>query len=443
MHASLTAPIVAIVGAGASGTLAAIHVLRRARRPTRVVLIDRQSPPGKGVAYGTTDPLHLLNVRAAGMSAFADDPQHLASWAKSDPAEFLPRQLYARYLSETLRAAQADASSGVTLEVRRDEVIDLSDDACALHLSSGEWMECARVVLALGNFSPRHLRLASANCFFQLHQDPWSPSALEGLGSGDAVLLVGTGLTMVDVVVSLIGTRGHRGQIYAVSRRGQLPQVHAEIGPQPAPAVEDLPPSALGALRAVRRAATREADWRSIVDGLRPVTQSIWQSFSPVERERFVRHVQPYWDTHRHRIAPRVGQLVAEARDADQLHVFAGRLVAANGAQVHIKLRNAGERWLEVKRVINCTGPETNPVRLEDPLVQHLLERGLASADSLGLGFNTVAGGRLVDARGQASQRVLSLGPMRRAELWETIAVPDIRVQAAELAELLVSELGA
>jgi uncharacterized NAD(P)/FAD-binding protein YdhS len=437
----LTAPTIAIVGAGASGALAAIHFLRRAHRPTRLVLIDRQSSPGQGVAYGTTDPLHLLNVRAGGMSVFGDDPQHFARWANSSPDEFLPRQLYAQYLSDTLRTAQADAMSAVKLEVRRAGVTDVADDPCALQLGSGEWIDCARMVLALGNFSPRSLRLGGAEGSIQICQDPWSPSALDGLAADEAVLLVGTGLTMVDEVVSLIGTRGHRGQIYAVSRRGQLPQVHAELGPQPASPVEDLPPSALGAFRAVRRAARDEPDWRSTVDGLRSVTQSTWQSLPLAERERFLRHVQPYWDTHRHRIAPGIGRLLAEARDSGQLHVFAGRVVGVNAAYVRIKLRHAGEHSLEVKRVINCTGPETNPVRLKDPLVQHLLERGLVSPDPLGLGFTTVSGGRLVDARGQPTKRLLSLGPMRRAELWETIAVPDIRVQAAELAELLVDEL--
>jgi uncharacterized NAD(P)/FAD-binding protein YdhS len=393
------------------------------------------------VAYGTTDPLHLLNVRAGGMSVFGDDPQHFARWADASPDEFLPRQQYARYVSDTLRTARADAASGVTLEVRRDGVIDVVDDPGALQLSSGEWIDCARVVLALGNFSPRSLRLAGAESSLQICQDPWSPSALDGLGADEGVLLVGTGLTMIDEVVSLIGTRGHRGQIYAVSRRGQLPQVHAELGPEPAPPVEDLPPTAFGALRAVRRAARHEPDWRSTVDGLRSVTQATWQSLPLAERERFLRHVQPYWDTHRHRIAPSIGRLVAEARDCGQLHVYAGRVVGVNAASVRIKLRHAGERALEVKRVINCTGPETNLARLDDPLVQHLLERGLVSPDPLGLGFTTVSDGRLVDARGQPTRRLLSLGPMRRAELWETIAVPDIRVQAAELAELLASEL--
>jgi uncharacterized NAD(P)/FAD-binding protein YdhS len=437
-----TPPTIGIVGAGASGTLAAIHLLSRARVPVRIVLIDRNLPPGRGVAYGTTDPQHLLNVRAGNMSALPDDPLHFAAWARSDSSDFVSRRVYAEYLAATLEAAQSEATPGVILDVRKGAVVDAKIYATALRLEADQSIRADRSVLALGNFPPGPLRLAGALDGF-VRQDPWSPSALEGLEIDQPVLLVGTGLTMVDVVVSLIGTRGHRGQIYALSRRGQVPQIHADMGPDPTSPPDDLPMTTLGLLRRVRQMAAREDDWRSAVDGLRPVTQSTWQALPLAERERFVRHLQPYWDTHRHRIAPRIGRLICDARQSGQLTVVAGRLLGVDGSNVRVKPRHADERTLQVARVINCTGPAASLRGVQDPFVQRLLTRGLASPGLLDFGLRTLRDGRLVDAHGQPSARLFTLGPMRRGELWETIAVPDIRVQAANLAEVLLHELDA
>ncbi len=453
-------PTIAIVGGGASGTLAALQLLRQARRPLRVVLCDRGADESLGAAFSTRDPMHLLNVRAGAMSAFPDAPLDFVAWltehheAEQPPVEagqFVARRRYGAYLRDRLREAAEAAPPGATLEIERDAVVRVAADPPRLVLGSGRTIPVDRVVLALGNFHPRPLPVRGPTGM--VRDDPWVPSALEGLRPASGVLLVGTGLTMVDAVVSLVVTQRHTGPIYAVSRRGLLPRVHVEVGaPNESWADAAFATSTRGLVRQVRTraedAAAVERDWRTVLDGLRPATQQLWRGLSAAERERFLRHVVPYWDTHRHRIAPEVGRVLAEAQASGQLQVWAGRLLGAEpvadgrGMRVHIGLRRDGVRQVEVERVLNCTGPATDYERVDEPLVADLLGSGQASADPLHLGFQTTAEGRLVQADGSPSSVLFGLGPMRRAELWETTAVPEIRAQAARLAEVLTAELG-
>ncbi len=435
----MTAPTVAIVGGGASGTLAAVHLLRHAQRPVHIVLVERRDAAiGEGVAYATTDPNHLLNVRAGNMSALPDVPGHFASWAHVDGPTFAPRRDYARYLAAALAEAQAEAIPGVVLEVRRDEVQGVATLEPALQLRAGGELRVQRAILALGNFPPRPLRGGTSTI---LRNNPWAADALDGMSPDDAVLLVGSGLTMVDLVVSLVETRHHQGPIYAVSRRGQLPQIHAELGPTATPIQGDLPTTAAALLRRIRSETAAAPDWRSTIDGLRPVTQATWRAAPLDERARFMRHLQPYWDTHRHRIAPEIGRIMADALQRGQLRTFAGRLVDLTDTTARIRVRRNGELTLEVQRVVNCTGPSTSFEGVDERLLQNLLASQVATLDALRLGFATTADGRLVDSSGQPSSWLFSLGPMRRGELWETVAVPDIRVQAAHLADALIEEL--
>ena len=449
-------PTIAIVGAGASGTLTAVQLLRRASHPLRVLLFERAPASARGVAYGTTFDDHLLNVRAGSMSGFPDDPPCCVNWlhargVASAPTDFVSRRLYGEYLGETLDEAKRAAAEGVKLQVRNDEVVGIGSDSTTIQLRDGEEIHADRVVLALGNFAPRSL-LRNQPSDPRVQDDPWASSATAQLDPDAAVLLVGTGLTFVDVVLSLLVQRGHRGPIYAVSRRGLLPQVHADVSPYPRTWTDDeLVPTARGLLRAVRtevrEAAARGADWRSVVDSLRPATQRAWLRASPAERERFLRHVQPYWDTHRHRIASQVGAVLAGALESGQLRTMAGRLVSiepnSEGVHVEVALRRGGQWSAEVARVINCTGPAADLRAAGVWLVSGLLESGLVRQDPLRLGLETAKEGRVVDAHGSPSRTLFAVGPLRKGALWESTAMPEIRVQAAELAELLLREVSA
>jgi uncharacterized NAD(P)/FAD-binding protein YdhS len=447
----------AIVGAGFSGTLTAVHLLRTARAPFAIALIERRPEPGLGVAYSTTTEGHLLNVPAAGMSAFPDQPGHFLAWLEAETGRkplspFVPRTLYGRYLQHLLAEAEANAAPGVTLERRHGDVVGLraGPDGVTLTLEQGESLDARRVVLALGHFPPADPKVSHGSDFYRSPRyaaEPWAPSALEGLTPGAPVLLIGSGLTAIDLALALV-ERGHRGTIHMLSRRGQLPHPH-RLGMPPAPmdGWKALPPKVsawLPWLRAeVERLEAEGGDWRQAMDGLRPQVQALWHGLSEPERRRFLRHVRPFWEIHRHRMAPEVGEALTMLRAIDRLYVHAGRLVAFEEREneVLVALRPRGSEKagvLSVGRVINCTGPECDFRKMRHPLLASLLEQGLIRPDPLGMGLDVTEDGRVVDAFGQASERLYAIGPLRKGRLWETTAVPELRGQAAAVAELVL-----
>ena len=272
--------------------------------------------------------------------------------------------------------------------------------------------------------------------------DPWSPHALDGLAPDAAVLLVGTGLTMVDVVISLLDA-GHRGPIQAISRRGLLPHAHVPVAHGPAPAAGAAAAGLSGQLRQLRRdvqAATQSGlPWQSVMDGVRHRTQEIWRALSLPERSRFLRHTRPWWDIHRHRIAPAVAARIDQARASGQLRITAGRIMslAADPTGLNITYTPRGEAkpaQARVARTINCTGPACDVRRSDDPLIRSLLEQGLAEPDELHLGFNVNPQGEVVGSAGIVTPNLYAIGPVTKGTWWEITAVPDIRQHCARLA---------
>ncbi len=273
--------------------------------------------------------------------------------------------------------------------------------------------------------------------------DPWVPGALDHIKPDDDVLILGTGLTMYDVVLSL-RERGHAATIHAASRRGLMPRPHA---PQPlgltgAPAPDAwlaVEPTAKALLSALRQAATR-CDWRAVVDSVRPVTQKLWHQLSPAERERFAARLRPFWEVHRHRAATSVHVAIQELIDAGSLRFRAARLRGwipqADGV-----IADLGDTQLRVRHVINCTGPDSDVTRSTDPLVQALLRRGLIASDPMGYGVETASDGATIDAQGTPSNWLYTLGTWRKPGLWESVAVPELRVQARDLAATINSAL--
>ncbi|WP_426757000.1 FAD/NAD(P)-binding protein [Myxococcus sp. Y35] len=475
---------VAIVGGGASGTLLAVHLLRSARAPLRVALVERNGRAGLGLAYSTTSPCHLLNVPAAKMGAFPEDPEHFLRWVRCElpgtsPGAFVSRQRFGRYLESVLREARAHAGPGVMLDVVDRDVaaVEEASGAVWLHLADGARLEARVAVLALGNALPSNLRVPDGGLYTsrRYHRSPWAKDALRGVTDQDDVLLIGTGLTMVDTVLSL-AEQGHQGHIHALSRHGLLPHVHQEgaRGTYVSPGIRDalralrqetrrehrdaedtaghppLPVRIRPVLRLVRqevrRAARAGADWRQVVDALRPVTVPLWQRLPVGERRRFLRHLRAYWDVHRHRMAPSIGETVERLRRQGRLSIHAAHIrgfaLEPTGVAVRTRPRGHGgeEAVLHVQHVINCTGPEGAMTR-GHPVLGGLVEAGRVRPDALGMGLATDADGALLDASGQASGRLYTLGPPRRGELWETTAVPEIRSQARDLAWHLLQRL--
>ena len=457
-------PTVAIVGGGFSGCMVAVHLLQQAQQPLRVVLIDRTDAPGRGVAYRDQPECHLLNVRVEAMSAFPDRPDHFLDWLNNvyspchpvGTSEYLPRRIYGFYVESVLAEAQQAARRGVTLEVRNDEVLGLrpQDDGVCLRLGSGGQLRADRLVLALGNPGPADPPLADRDFFASPRYlgHAWSTPGLYSIRRDENLLLIGSGLTTLDWLAAL-QTLGHHGRIHVVSRRGLLPQLHRAAAPQALSFNPlELPPRVLPLLRRLRQEAqaveARGGDWRAVIDALRPYTQKLWQRLPAAEQQRFLRHLRPYWEVHRHRAAPRIVESVYELLRSGQLQMLAGRLLGfeerEQEVEVSVRPRLGGEPLkLQVQRVVNCTGPESNYRRLSHPLIVSLRERGLIQPDSLGLGLLTDSHGALLDRDGRASERLHTLGPARKGQLWETTAVPEIRIQAQALARRLLALIGA
>ncbi|MET8449296.1 FAD/NAD(P)-binding protein [Streptomyces sp. NPDC005209] len=445
---------VAVVGAGAAGTLTAVQLCEtasRRRTPLDVVLIDPAPEAGRGTAYATPDPRHRLNVPAGNMSAYPDDPGHFTRWLcrHGEPevtgADYATRYRYGAYLADTL--GQAVVRAHGTVAVRR---LRTSAESCGatpdgrmeLRLADGTRLAADAAVLATGPAGPAAAWVPPAlRDSPRFVGAPWTPGALDGTReSTEAVLLVGTGLTAVDLALTL--DRPGRS-VHALSRNGLLPQPHTlrPAGVMPAPA--DLSDTSLARLRrAVYRHLSRSVrthgDWRPGLDSLRPHTPRLWRSLSPEERAEFLAREGALWNTHRHRMAPATAEHVSRARTARRLHVHTGtvaRVTAQDDGPLAVELSNG--RVLHVGWVIDCTGPGRLP---DGPLWSSLFAAGTTVPGPLGMGVAT-HDGRLLDASGAAGLPLFTLGAPRRGELWETTAIPEIRVQAAELAQQLLAPL--
>jgi uncharacterized NAD(P)/FAD-binding protein YdhS len=444
---------IAILGGGASGTLLAAELLRRAQRPLEIALVEPRSALGRGPAYTTSFAVHVMNVPAARLSARADDPDHFLAWLRRrDPqatgTTFAPRAHYGRYLQEVVTDARVAARRLVELDHVRDEVTDVRPGAgggFAVALAAAPPLVADRVVLALGNLPPDALRrLAPAGGEPERFVcDPWAPGAFDFPSPEGDVLVLGTGLTAVDVVLGL-RHRGHEGRVVAVSRHGFLPRVHAFPAPRPAPVWELAASASLRETVAeVRRQLARTGgDFRLVVDGLRGRTQALWRALAPADRARFLRHLQPFWDVHRHRMAPEVDAGLRAQLATGAVRVLAGRVEALQErcGVVHASIRPRGAHAtteVAVRHVVDCTGPAPL-ARTSHPLVRRLLASGLVRTDALGLGLDATPDGRLVSLENRSGDRLFALGPLLRGALWETTAMGEIRAQAAGLAERLL-----
>ncbi|MEO7240459.1 MAG: FAD/NAD(P)-binding protein, partial [Sphingomicrobium sp.] len=382
------------MGGGFSGTMLAAEL---ARRGIAAVLIDGTKRSGRGVAYSTGEPAHLLNVRAEAMSAWADAPDHFAKWfgqRGGDPRGFAPRQSFGVYLRDILD----DAVAGGQVEVIERAAIAATpgDGGWTVELDDGRALDCAALILANGNQPPEPLGFAAA-AGARMINNPWGAEAQAAVraaaGSGGDVLLIGTGLTMVDLVLSL-DAAGHRGTIVALSRRGLIPRGHADFAPAPA-AIEDVPRgNALALWRWLRRRAGA-VGWRAAVDALRPHSQTLWQGLPAAEQRRFLRHARPWWDVHRHRIAPEISARLAQLVGEGRLEVRAGRIAAMRdaGDGVEVTIDRRGQRGTVPAKAekfafaFNCTGPLGALARSQDPLLRGLLDAGAIRPDALGMGI--------------------------------------------------------
>jgi uncharacterized NAD(P)/FAD-binding protein YdhS len=449
---------IAIIGAGFSGTLLSLHLLRQCPPPVRLVLIERNSQFGRGLAYSTGNASHILNVPAGRMSAFHDRPGDFLDWlvrqpeaapggSPPGPGTFAARRLFGAYVRALLND-EIKRSGRERLELIKGDVIglDRTGHPLRLTLDRDRTVTADYAVLAIGNFPPEPMPVANA-AFYDTpfyRPDPWAADALTGLDPDAPVLLLGTGLSTVDGVISLLD-QGHRGPVLALSRRGLLPRRHATV-PLPAPEHAPFPTSVNALTRFLRKEAARAiregSGWQAVIDELRPYTVDVWQAMPLADRRRFLRHLRPWWDVHRHRMAPAVADRIDAARATGQFRVLVGRVrdYAVRGDRVEVTYRPRRQdatAVIETARVINCAGPGADYDRISDPLIRGLLRDGVVRPDPLRLGLDVTANGTLLDRTGAISRRLFAIGPVTKGTFWEMTAVPDIRRQAEKLGEHL------
>jgi len=394
------------------------------------------------------------------MSAFHDRPDDFLEWLARLPEDqrdgiaasagaFVPRQLFGDYV-RTLLNDEIKRSGRDRLELVRGRVIrlDRSSRPLVLTLDRDRTVEADLAVLAIGNFPPAPIPVANpafydTRCY---RPDPWAPDALTALDPASPVLLIGTGLTMVDAVVSLLDQR-HTGPIYALSRRGLLPRRHEAV---PRPPAEHAPfPTSLTTLtrfmrRETARATAQGSGWQPIVDELRPFMVDVWQAMSLPDRRRFLRHLRPWWEVHRHRMAEPVADRIDGARASGQLRIITGQVrdYRISGDQGEVQFRPRGSELLQslqVTRVVNCSGPGADYDRVQEPLILSLLADGIVRPDALRLGLDVTGNCALLDRSGAISRRLFAVGPVTKGAFWEMTAVPDIRRQTEKLAEYLAT----
>jgi uncharacterized NAD(P)/FAD-binding protein YdhS len=457
---------VAIIGGGFCGTLTAVNLARLSADSLRVVLVNGRYPTGRGIAYGTLRPEHLLNVVARNMSAFPDLPSHFVDWLRNraDFAEtpladlreqFVPRRVYGDYLQDLLFwQAQPLAGPGrVQVDLIDDEVLDMvpAGRGAQLVLKGGDTVQADRVVLATGNFTPHDLIPPGpvhdhpAYC-----ANPWRGWSEALPDPKQDVLLVGTGLTMIDVFLTL-QTLGWTGKIHAVSRNGLLPLPHFKGTDYPAFPPDDVETLGLHALVALieDHCVRLRADGRNpavVVDKLRPFTQRIWRNLSVAEKHEFSRRYRTRWNVVRHRIPPTVAGQIETAQEQGRLHVLKGRLLGtrADGDRLRVTI-DPGEgqppRELAVGLLVNCTGPRESLNDATEPLFRKLFERGLVRPDELDMGIEVTPDYTVVDNQGRPSDFLFAIGPLLKGTLWETTAVPELRAQAHQVAKALLADV--
>lgn len=448
-----------VCGGGASAVLLLSALRQRVPLTTLdVTVIEPREQLGLGVAYSTQCSLHLLNTRARNMSA-TEDPDDFFNWLRTEHRRrplnwtrncFAPRQLFGEYLQA--RLAEFRSSPGIRfrwLQETADSIVVGDGGSWEVIPAKGEPVPADIVVLATGNESPRSLgsRLSIQARPFVV-DDPWQPGAKEDLPREAPVLLVGTGLTSIDVTLDLL-SRGHTGPIYAVSRRGLLPRRHGPVSASSDGCGSTLPGSLRDLVRHVRETIEsdpRDSAWQTFVNEMRSVAPALWARWTPAERSRFLRHARPYWDVVRHRIAPQVHSRISRAIERGQLKILRGRIDSIEAASVEhrarVRVRQAAQSVdLTVARVINCTGPEMDPRRAGNTLLGSALTDSIAQRDSLGLGLAVDRHSRVIAGSGSAQPNVFALGPLARGSRWEVTAIAEIREQAGSVARHIARNL--
>ncbi|MEW9570411.1 FAD/NAD(P)-binding protein [Rhodanobacter sp. Si-c] len=448
---------IAIIGGGAAGA-AVFGALLRHVSHAGIHWITGPSATGRGVAYATNDEWHLLNVRAAGMGLYPDQGEEFVQYAERrlgdvQGADFLPRHLFGDFIEYQLQNRIETAhrqGRHFTIYTQEALHIESSQGGYRVCLADGTGVEADIVVLALGALAPRPLRAVNSDALVSgaYELDPWRlPQRVE---APHRLLVIGTGLTAADTLLSA-AHRWPRAELVAVSRHGLLPFMHPSLPAAPYPLQQGLNDVLLACsgtasmLKCVRTAwhASPQTDWRSVIDGMRPINARLWQHLTLAQRKQFLRHLRWLWEAARHRTAPQTAETLQQLLDEGRLQVHAARVLAVGGRgplDVTVRARTSQlQSTLQADLVVQATGLDTAAAYAEHTLLSHLLQDGLAVADPLQLGVTARPDGRLLNAHGEVQPGLYAIGSLLRGNLWECTAMPEIRAAAHVLSQTLAS----
>jgi uncharacterized NAD(P)/FAD-binding protein YdhS len=454
---------IAIIGGGFCGTMTAVNLSRLCDQPMRVVIINTKRPMGRGTAYGTCRSEHLLNVAARNMSALPDFPTHFFDWLRSRSEFdglpdrelreiFAPRRVYGDYLRGLLASCMnpIDARCQVKIETVDAEAVGvelLEDETANVQLSRGEPISANRILLATGNQPPGSFSSGSALGHDDRYcADPWDDWTARLPKAGGRIVLLGSGLTMVDVILTLIEI-GWEGEVVAVSKNGMLPNSHFR-----GIAYEDYLPSnaeSLGLQALVElvqqhcnRLRKMSQNSAIAIDKLRPHTQRLWRGLSTTEKQEFLGQHGAQWNVTRHRIAASIHETITDALDCGRLQVFSGKIegLVPTDRSIDVKARDPDGNEFELSGdfMINCTGPQSRFSQTGLPLFDDLLHKGLVCCDELDMGIRVDDDFAVIGRNEKPSALMYAIGPLLKGSLWETTAVPELRGQAMRVAETLL-----
>lgn len=454
---------IAIIGGGFSGTMLAVHLMNQNKIPLHIIMINSGYPLSKGVAYSSYSHKHLLNVAAKNMSAFPDNPQHFMQWIKKHenygvldavtlPDMYLPRNVYGYYLKDIFDSTIRKKPESVEISFVHDEAVDaeMTNGKATVYFSFSPPVTVDKVVIASGNETPDRPNIENM-AFYQSKNyfgNPWQHESVNHLPPEDDVLIIGNGLTMVDVVIGL-REKKHKGKIYSLSPNGFKILPHRPVVPYRDLMDELQPPYDLLKLvklfrKHVKILRSQNLSAETLVDSMRPLTQTIWQSWTFREKKRFMYHMRHLWGVARHRLPMPIHQQIQQYILDHSLEIVAGRILNItedeNGIDVLFRRKNTRKPdGFTVKRVINCTGPKSDISKVDKPLFRNLISRNIICPDEMKLGINALPDGTIINADGRQSTGFYSIGSLLKGILWESTAVPELRVQAKQLSEKLIS----
>jgi len=456
---------IAIVGGGFAGSMTAVHLMQQADCQLNIIIINNRFPLVKGIAYATHYAEHLLNVPVSSISAFSKHAEHFFNWLRKQDAfkdieaetlknSFAPRKIYAEYLDTIWATALENKSSEVNLQMLEDEVINITPNGMGfdLQLQNASPVKADYVVLATGNAIPKNILIAD-NSFYNsklYYKNPWDDTCMQGLQSERDILIIGNSLTMIDAVISL-QSKGFAKKIYTMSPHGFAIMPDAHVPPYDQDILSEIPrPYRLYDLvklinKHMKRCEREGVSKVAVVNSIRYQLQNIWFDFTMDDRRYFLKRISPLWNAWRHRTPAGMYERISNLINSGKLNPIAGRLVSLTEkdgyVEARIKDKKAGkEISLDVERVINCTGSQID-VQLPGSLLNTLYTAGLIDADPLKISLNAdAATNRVINRDGHILPNMYTLGNNMKGILWETTGVPEIRVQAENVAAKLLEQ---